>query len=253
MLRDVSDDMALHLKDRLRDVRDFLRMYRHDHQRETRSRQAVSDIEKLLGRAVSVVDDTLTLAESTSRTMLLGSEGNELVLRPLTDYFVPDPMEGERAFRRQMYQFAKAFAGKLDNTEIPVIRETLFTGAHESVRQRQGHALLALRNTKAPETVLTPLANVMAHLLQEICSRSMNEAVAHATPASEESCIRVFTPGVLASGLAILDDGLTVHNLLDIATLAVSARRERMARSLRADQPIADLTRIFENLLRHLP
>ncbi|WP_025031176.1 hypothetical protein [Nitratireductor aquibiodomus] len=70
MLRDASQDMAIHLKDRLRDIRDLLRSHRHERQATAAAGRHFSDMEKLLARAASMVDDTLTLAETASRTVL---------------------------------------------------------------------------------------------------------------------------------------------------------------------------------------
>ncbi len=253
MLRDASEDMAVHLKDRLRDIRDFLRAHRHEKQGAASEKRGFTDIEKLLGRAVSMVDDTLTLAETASRTVLPGGQQPELVIRPLVDYFGADPMEGERAFRRHMYRAAKALAATLEDREPPAMRETTFTGAHETLRQRQGHVLLALKNAKTPEAIRPLLAGLLAHLLQEICRNALSDPAMPAAAQNAETCIIVFAPGLLASGLALFDESLSASDLLDIATLAVAARRERVARSLEADQPIADLTAIFESLLTHLP
>ena len=250
MLRDASEEAAVHLKDRLRDLRDFLRAHRRDQRSPVRPQGRLPQMEGVIGRAVSVVDDTLTLAESVSHTILPGRQDSTLVLRPLIAYFVPDPAEGERAFRRHMYRTAKSLAATLEDAAAPVIRETFFTSAHTAIRRRHGHLLLALRD--APQPVARPImASLLAALLQEISRQALSEeGLQHGR---QEPCIRSFAPGLLASALLMLDDALDTPDLLDIATLGITARSERMARSLQADRPITDLTAIFESLLTHLP
>ncbi|WP_048644756.1 hypothetical protein [Nitratireductor soli] len=251
MLRDASEEAAVHLKDRLRDMRDFLRALRHDQNAPARPQGRLSQVEGIIGRAVSVVDDTLTLAESVSHTVLPGRQGSStFVLRPLIAYFVPDPAGGERAFRRHMYRAAKSLAATLEDGDAPVLRETFFTGAHTEIRRRHGHLLLALRD--APRPVARPItASLLAALLQEICRQALSEeGFEHGR---QEPCIRCFAPGLLASALLMLDDGVDAADLLEIAALGIAARSERMARGLQADRPIADLTAIFESLLTHLP
>ncbi|WP_349366007.1 MAG: hypothetical protein ABL311_16045 [Nitratireductor rhodophyticola] len=252
MLRDASQDMAIHLKDRLRDIRDLLRSHRHERQATAATGRHFSDIEKLLARAASMVDDTLTLAETASRTVLPGAHKHELVLWPLSEYF-SDPGSGERAFRRHMYRAAKALAATLKETEPPVIRETGFTAAHETLRQRQGHMVLVLKNASRPDIKRPLLAGMLAHLVQDVCRSALNDPATPASAQDAKTAILVFAPGLLASALMAFDDSLPASDLLDIATLAVAARRDRMAHSFGADQPIADLTAVFESLLTHLP
>lgn len=252
MLRDASQDMAIHLKDRLRDIRDFLRSHRHERQATAATGRNFSDMETLLARAASMLDDTLTLAETTSRTVLPGAQQHELVLWPLGDYFT-DPGAGERAFRRHMYRTAKILAATLEPAEPPVIRETGFTAAHEALRQRQGHMVLALKNATGHETKRALIAGMLAHLVQDICRSALNDPAASPSTRDAKAVILVFAPGLLASALIGSDESLPASDLLDIATMAISARRDRMARSLAADQPITDLTAVFESLLTHLP
>ncbi|EKF18703.1 hypothetical protein [Nitratireductor pacificus] len=242
--------MAVHLKDRLRDMRDFLRAHRHDQRLPIRPRGRLSEVEGVIGRAVSVVDDTLTLAESVSHAVLPRPRIGAHDLRPLAGYFAPDPVEGETAFRRHMYRVAGRLAATQETDSPPMIRETFFTGAHAAVRRRHGHRLLVLRGAASAEA-RAAMAGVLAALLQEICRQALDGAPA--TPASRQACIRCFAPGLLASALLTADENVEPEDLLEIAALAIAARSERMARSLQADRPIADLAAIFDSLLTHLP
>ncbi len=245
MLRDASEDMAVRLKDTLRDMRDLLRAHRHDTQ--VPQRRTLSEAETLLARAVSMVDDTLTMAESMSRGVL-PTRGDGRVLLPLASYFAHDPLAGEHVFRRHMYKAAKAAAAGIDAESIPAIRESFFTRAHETLRHQQGHVLAA----PASIASRTRLAGLVATLLQDICRQALAE---ERTPAADSAaiCMRCFAPALIASALLGSNEGFSEEELLETATLAVAARAERMALGLRADRSIADLAAIVESMLSHLP
>ncbi|MCR4267999.1 hypothetical protein [Nitratireductor sp. ZSWI3] len=268
MLRDASLDVAVHLKDRLRDMRDFLRTQRRGLLAERPPQRPPFQMEALLGHAVGVVDDTLTLAESVSRAVLPGRQDGEPAVWPLTAYFTPDPIRGERAFRRHMYRTAKALAATVEDGAAPPIRETTFAAAHAALRRRHGHTLVTLASA-APEARPRVAAVLLAALLQEMCAQALDhddfgstalsgarrdagEAPVPAVAGRRAACIRCFAPGLLASGLALSND-LPAADLFEIAGLAVAARSERMAAALRADRSIADLAGLFESLLMHLP
>ncbi|TGP36070.1 hypothetical protein EN871_33635, partial [bacterium M00.F.Ca.ET.228.01.1.1] len=73
MLRQISEDVRVNLKDRLREVRDIIRQSRHDGSGDASAlREATSHlppfpgkgIEGLLSHAASAVDEALSIAES---------------------------------------------------------------------------------------------------------------------------------------------------------------------------------------------
>ena len=69
MLRQISEEVRVNLKDRLRDVRQGVRQLRHDGRPSPQNAQArspfpISEIEGLLGHAVSAFDDAMSAAES---------------------------------------------------------------------------------------------------------------------------------------------------------------------------------------------
>src|SRR5690606_27500433 len=105
----------IRLKDRLRDFRSIVRQHRHDHvpgkptSAEAREPSfPVREIEGLLGHAVSAFDDVMSLAESLAphKSVDMAVSGP----RPLQSYFRArgdSPLDGERAFRRDLYRLAK--------------------------------------------------------------------------------------------------------------------------------------------------
>ncbi|WP_367717154.1 hypothetical protein AB2N04_03775 [Nitratireductor sp. GISD-1A_MAKvit] len=253
MLRDTSKDLTIHLRDRLRDIRDFMRAHRHDQYDQLDRERHRPDLEGLLGRAVSVVDDTLTLAETASRTARPGNTQDQLVLLPLTDYFNANGENGERAFRKHMYPIARRVAARRKSAASHLLRETTFTQAHETIRLRQGHILFRLRRATGPHALRPLFAGLLAELLQELCRHALNEPAPSPAKQSLEDAVAIFAPGLVASALSDLDASLEPAELLETAVMAVAARCGRMARSLEADQPIEDLTAVFASLLEHLP
>ena len=115
MLRELSEDVRIRVKDRLRDFRSIVRQHRHDHGPGKPAPAEAKDqpfpirgIEVLLGQAASAFDDVMTLAEtlaprgSPARTSSSGPQ-------PLQSYFRArgdSKLDGERAFRRDLYRLA---------------------------------------------------------------------------------------------------------------------------------------------------
>ena len=71
MLRELSEDVRIRVKDRLRDFRSIVRQHRHDHGPGKPAPAEAKDqpfpirgIEGLLGQAASAFDDVMTLAET---------------------------------------------------------------------------------------------------------------------------------------------------------------------------------------------
>ncbi|WP_244439823.1 hypothetical protein [Nitratireductor aquibiodomus] len=94
----------------------------------------------------------------------------------------------------------------MKETEPPVIRETGFTAAHETLRQRQGNIVLALRNASGPEIKRSLLAGMLAHLVQDVCRNALSDPATPASAQDAKTAIRVFAPGLLASALMAFDD-----------------------------------------------
>ena len=115
MLRELSEDVRIRVKDGLRDLRTIVRQHRHDHAparpapAEAREQPfPIRGIEGLLGHAVSAFDDVMSLAESLAphRSAGIAVSGPQ----PLQSYFRAQSgshLDGERAFRRDLYRLAK--------------------------------------------------------------------------------------------------------------------------------------------------
>ncbi|CAN7616851.1 hypothetical protein [Aminobacter aminovorans] len=255
MLRSLSEDVVVNIKDRLRDMRHLVRSSRHDNPGGPRRPQMAepfappAEIERLLGRAASVVDDTLTVAETVSRTLLpIVRTGDSAQLHGFDTYFVTGrSVEGERLFRRDLYAAFKALPRKAAGDGLP-LHEAGFSQAHLAVRKKHGGLLTAM-HMASPESRLEIVAAVAAATFVELLASqplSGDEAMAPA--------LVPLAPMVLASAILTLSpSGMSDADLLETTGLAVDARRERILRALDSADPVKELGAIFRVLLAHLP
>jgi hypothetical protein len=261
MLRQLSEEVRVNLKDRLREVRDVIRQRRRDGGRSGVLREATSHlppfpgkgIESLLSHAVSAVDDALSIAESfVPHERPIKVDGT--TVKGLGTYFPAGDAEGqlgaERLFRRDMYYLSKAvLAGlKIDNARI---HEADFAAVHATMRKRHGDLLSALT---APGAGLQAIAATCAALLIECLGHHpvrFGEAAAAEDRSLEISCL---APLVLACGLATAGrDGAPEPDMLEIAILAADIRHDRIVQACAKARPIEQLTPVFATLLAHLP
>lgn len=266
MLRQISEDVRVNLKDRLREVRDIIRQSRHDGSGEASAlREATSrlppfpgkGIEGLLSHAASAFDEALSIAESfVPHERPIKVDGT--TVKGLGTYFPAGNEErqlsAERLFRRDMYYLTKAvLAGlKIDNARI---LEADFAAVHATMHKRHGDLLAAL---VAPDAGLQAIAATCAALLVELLDQRPVRFIETApeTPviggrALDISCL---APVVLACGLATTGrDGAPEPDMLEIAILAADIRHDRIAQGCAKASPIEELTPVFATLLAHLP
>ncbi|MFD2053525.1 hypothetical protein ACFSQT_10610 [Mesorhizobium calcicola] len=263
MLRQISEDVRVNLKDRLREVRDIIRQSRHDGGDTSVVREATSHlppfpgkgIEDLLSHAASAVDEALSIAESfIPHERPIKVDGT--TVKGLGTYFPAGSedrqLSAERLFRRDMYYLTKAvLAGlKIDNARI---HEADFAAVHATMRKRHGDLLAAL---VAPGTGLQAIAATCAALLVELLSqRPVRFGEAAPETAGERALdISCLAPVVLACGLATTGrDGAPEPDMLEIAILAADIRHDRIAQACAKASPVDELTPVFATLLAHLP
>lgn len=260
MLRSLSEEVVVNIKDRLRDVRHFVRASRHDNPGGPRRPPGTepfsppAEIERLLGRAASVVDDTLTMAESVSLSLLpIVRPDDGARLHGFETYFATGSsaaVEGERQFRRDLYAALKAWS-RQGTEAAPLLHEAGFSQAHLNIRRRHGE-LLATMRAASPENRLDAVAAVAAAMLVELLLSQPLPVDAEAKEAYPT--LQPLAPVALAAGIATLSpSGMSDADLLEAAGLVVEARRDRIVRALDGDDPVSDLTAIFRVLLAHLP
>lgn len=260
MLRSLSEDVVVNIKDRLRDVRHFIRSSRHDNPGGLRRLQPAdfppAEIERLLGRAASVVDDTLTVAETVSLSLLpIVRPDDGARLHGFETYFALDrtaAVEGERLFRRDVYAALKAWL-RLRTDNPPLIHEASFSQAYQAIRRKHGELLAAMRNAGRADRLDAVAAVTAATLVELLASQPLQLAGIDETVGAHPN-LQPLAPVALAAGIATLSpSGMNDADLIESAGMAAEARRDRIARALDGADPVRDLTAIFAVLLAHLP
>jgi hypothetical protein len=265
MLRQISEDVRVNLKDRLRDVRHVIRQSRHDHARnaaaEAEGRNSPSSpakgLEDLLGHAASVVDDAMSLAEALVPHERPAS-ADAATVRSFEHYFRSNDrgpsLDGERAFRRDMYYLAKAIAAK-KTTGAPRIYEASLAAAHAAIRKRHADLIAELDIAAEPDERVAVAAALCAALLIELVEHRpirFDESVQGGRNLDLE--IRFLAPLALACGLATIGaDDLPAADMLEITTLAADVRHDRIVQAYGKADRLGELTSVFAVLLAHLP
>ena len=264
MLRQISEDVRVNLKDRLREVREIIRQSRHDGGEAGVLREVTSHlppfpgkgIEGLLSHAASAVDEALSIAESfVPHERPIKVDGT--TVKGLGTYFPigneDRQLSAERLFRRDMYYLTKAVLAGL-NIDNARIHEADFAAVHATMRKRHGDLLAALA---APGAGLQAIAAICSALLVECLNqRPVRFAeTAPETPAGGRALdISCLAPLALACGLATTGrDGAPEPDMLEIAILAADIRHDRIVQACAKANPISELTPVFATLLAHLP
>ncbi|MEJ6785282.1 hypothetical protein [Aminobacter sp. Piv2-1] len=258
MLRSFSEEVVVNIKDRLRDVRHFVRASRHDNPGGPRRPPGTEpfappvEIERLIGRAASVVDDTLTMAETVSLSLLpIVRPDDGARLHGFDVYFATvGGAEGERLFRRDLYAALKSWLRQKGGM-TPLLHEASFSQAHLAVRRKHPELLAAMR-AAGPEDRRDAVAAVAAATLVEL--RASQPLQGDMRVAEVEPTLQLLAPVALAAGIATLSlSGLSDAELLEAASMVVEARGDRISRALESADPAAELAAIFSALLAHLP
>lgn len=252
MLRQISEDVRVNLKDRLRELRDVIRQSRHDCAGEPP--REIANLppfpgKSLIGHAASAVDEALTIAESfVPRSRPLKVDGT--TVKSLTTYFPEGnedrQIDGERQFRRDMYYLTRAvLAGYgIDN---PRVHEASFSAIHAAMRRHHAD-LLAAATAEAASNDQVAAA----------CSALLVEALNHRPVSGEGEAadrsvdIRYLAPVMLACGLASKVDETPEPDILEIAVLAAEVREDRIRLACAQPNAVQELTPVFATLLAHL-
>jgi hypothetical protein len=266
MLRELSEDVRILVKDRLRDFRSIVRQHRHDH---ASSRPApdtkeqpfpIRGIEGFFGHAVSAFDDVMSLAESLaphgslSGTPVSGPQPLQSYFRAMGD----SHLDGERAFRRDLYRMAKLVLRqkKLDDFRI---RESDFAAVHGALEKRDAGLIARLHAETDRDERVSLVAALSSSLFVELVRQ---EPIKLPAPDAEEQdaidighriAVNCLAAIAIACGLATLDmEGAAGPELMEIAVLAVDARADRIHAALGSDDQVKQLTPLFAGLLTHL-
>ncbi|MDR6433638.1 hypothetical protein [Brucella pseudogrignonensis] len=261
MLRIISEDIAVNLKDRLREVRYMIRRNRDESlradQASSRPGQIVSP-ELLLGHAASVMDKALTTAETISISLISSDpkvhNGTPRV-KSLAIYF-GGSAEGVRAFRKDMYYLTKEVLRRHQLQNV-LIQEAVFVTVHD--RLVRNHTAL-LKNAfagEAEEDRIAATAKVISTMFTQLLLERPVRFISmegncdpQALRRFEISC---FAAVSLACGLMTLKPAdLAGTDPLESAILALDVRQERLMQAAENGNQ-SQLEALFQTLLAHLP
>jgi hypothetical protein len=250
MIRDISSEIVVNLKDRLRDVRHVIRASRQD-------TSVIQDLpDKLLGKAARVMDKALTAAETISISLVSQDpavHSTTIEARSLDAYFPSGKGNGEALFRRDVYYLAKRMFAVLGSRNA-LLHEATFSAVH-SVMVRRHSALLAQARTTRD---LTDIAKVCATLAVEMQSNYRSARTPVSTSQlqwpDQDTQYLCFSAISLAIGLATYAD-IEPNNekLVESALLALQARQDRFVKATETSDRITDLAALFAFLIPHLP
>lgn len=257
MLREISEEVRVNLKDRLREARHTIRKHRHDATPPPagarRAPFPFRELEGLFSHAVSAFDDVMTMAESL---VPIGPRGSGAgLVQPFGAYFLArDAIAGERAFRRDLYRLMKSVltARQLDGAYVS---ERSLAATHEAFLKQQETSLAALEKTSGWSDRIAAVAALSAALLIELVRHQPLRFTEGSLPIDDrEMATACLAPIALACGLATMEAGKPPEgDLLEIATLATDARMERIVAAVNGKEAEAELTTLFATLLAHLP
>ncbi|MBA8878816.1 hypothetical protein [Phyllobacterium myrsinacearum] len=253
MIRDISNEIVVGLKDRLRDVRHMIRASRSD-----KIKSATHDgPEVLLGHAARVVDKALTVAETISISLVSQdpkAHSTTIEARSLSAYFPADTAKGEALFRRDVYYLTKRIFTML-GAENTVVHEATFASAHAVMIRRHADQVKAATRTNS----LKDIARACATLTFELQSSHQSQPLPPHVPgerapemATQFLC---FSAIALAIGLASYSDNEEAgdEKLVDSALLALKARQSTLTEATQGKDRTDNLSSLFAFLIPILP
>jgi hypothetical protein len=261
MLREISEEVRVNLKDRLREARQSIRKHRHDAAGAPRMGTPfpLNGIEDLLGHAASAFDDVMTMAQTLAPRRFAGGTSG-MAAQSFSVYFpTREPLAGERAFRRDLYALTKAVLAARGMEGGARIAETALASVHASFARQQAQELDALTRAQGWTDRVAVTARLTAALLAELMRRPplhFDGTAGKRMTAEEErdTLARCLAPVAVACGLATMEAGQrSQSDMLEISTLAVDARFERIHAAFAGKDIEGDLTALFAVLLAHLP
>lgn len=250
MLHEISEEMRVALKDRLRDVRHAIRLHRHD-SGNNESLPRPQGVDDILGHAVSAFDDAMTLAERLVPVGRSSTQGRPA--HGFAAYF--SGRDGVRAFRRDLYSLARLVLARRGIADAR-IHESELAAVHAALCQRHAALIASLPARQGwVDRVSTASALCAAILTELLDHRPIRFDVGTRTAGSaRELEILCLAPAVLACGFAAVEPEIGDEpDLIGLAILATEARLERIVAASRAADGQDELARIFAVLLAHLP
>lgn len=260
MLRALSDEIAVNLKDRLREVRYMIRRGRHDGSRNEFTalggREPVSP-EILLGHAASVIDRAFSVAEEISLSLVSANshahDGAPKV-RSLSVYFNGD--NGARAFRHDIYNLIKD-ALRRKHLQNVLIHEAAIATAQMRIARRHDWLIKEAITARAEGDNVAATAKAITAMFLELMETKPIRFIATNSSDDPQALNRIETVSLAAACLAC---GLATAKAADFegadplesALLAIEARQDRLTQAT-SERDQAALETLFQMLIAHLP
>ncbi len=251
MIRDISNEIVVNLKDRLRDVRHLIRASRAD------TKTAPQDLSEILfGRAARVMDKAFTAAETISISLVSqdpAAHSTTIEARSLEAYFPANTAKGEALFRRDIYYLTKRLFSILGSKNA-LIHEATFVAVHAAMSRRHAPVLFAAEQDGGLDDIATACATLAAELQSHYHAAPLTlPAHLEAQPdkGTEYLC---FAAIALAIGLATYADNEPGGDkLVESTLLALQARQDKFDQAIEAADPVKALAALFAFLIPHLP
>lgn len=257
MLRELREDIRVNLKDRLREIRHLVRAHRHDRAAaKAGSPFPLNGIEDLFGHAASAVDDAISIAGALVPADRVGSATH---VRGFIAYFPQGEaarLDGERAFRRDMYAMAKMLLHAGGIAE-PRISEANFAAIHAALMRHHGDLLAGMRDSRGEAARVEAAARICAALVIE----GLRHRPVQVPPQAADAPIALDRSVEIAclSAIALACGAASIHvdepgepDDLTMASLVAGARLDRIQAALGQGDRQARLTEVFASLLGHL-
>lgn len=255
MLRELSEDMRIRVKDGLRDLRSIVRNRRHDNaspapQSAEAKKFPIREIEGFLGHAASAFDDVMTLTEQLAPQR--GAADRASGPKPLQSYFPKaGEIDGERAFRRDLYHLVKLALVEQRLGDFRM-REIDLASVHGALEKSEAGAIAELQVEFDAEERRMLVARLTAALFLQL-RRQAPIRLPDGAVERGDVAVNVFAAIAIACGLATLDmEGAPAAELMEIAVLAVEARGDRIRAAANDKDARNELTLLFAGLLAHL-
>jgi hypothetical protein len=251
MIRDISNEIVVSLKDRLRDVRHLIRASRQD------TKPVPQDLPEILfGTAARVMDKALTAAETISISLVShdpAAHSTTIEARSLDAYFPGERGKGEALFRRDIYYLTKRMLSVLGSPNA-LIHEATFSAVHTAMINRHPALLLAAKKDGGLTDIATACATLAMELQSHYHSEHLTLPTHHEAQRRTDSEHLCFSSIALAVGLATYaDNEPSDEKLVESALLALQARKDRFDQAIEAADPIKALSDLFAFLIPHLP
>jgi hypothetical protein len=250
MIRDISSEIVVSLKDRLRDVRHLIRASRQD------SKPVPQDLPDILfDTAARAVDKALTAAETISISLVSqdpAAHSTTIEARSLDVYFPADANKGEALFRRDVYYLTKRIFSVLGSRNA-LIHESTFASVHATMIRRYGALLFG-----AKDGDLNDISEVCAQLAIELQSQYQSAHLPLPGYTRQQPDLDTqylcFSAIALAIGLATYADHEPGdERLVESALLALQARQDKFNQAIDASDRVKALSDLFGFLIPHLP